>query len=161
MTAAFPVITMCLGHFRFSGSSCYQVCLTHCQAKLEADIPLGFVFNELKITLLWMFYPVTLAWCFTERERGGNTALPPLSLSADRSKWSSRPEWVLGDMRPGIFFSFQETDRKLSRVKAWLSTSHYSCLPSLSLRPFNPWLYLHTLSFLIEKEQSLGLNSEV
>lgn len=84
-----------------------------------------------------------------------------LSLSADRSKWSSRPEWVLGDMRPGIFFSFQETERKLSRVKAWLSTSHYSCLPSLSLWPFNPWLYLHTLSFLIEKEQSLGLNSEV
>lgn len=28
-----------------------------------------------------------------------------LSLSADRSKWSSRPEWVLGDMRPEIFLS--------------------------------------------------------
>lgn len=58
MTAVFPVITMCLGHFKFSGSSCHQVCLTHCQAKIEA---LGFIFNELKITLLWMFYPVTLA----------------------------------------------------------------------------------------------------
>lgn len=70
------------------------------------------------------------------------------SLSADRSKWSSRPEWVLGDMRPGIFFSFQETERKLSRVKTWLSTSRYSCLPSLSLRPFNPLTFTHFLSWL-------------